>query len=163
MADEPEWVEFNTQRFRLIWDFLKIKTPLDQFLYTYHNYEDIYKHERMKALTFEEICELRRVFFFKGQNIDACRRQITDWISKHKEFYNDDVGEMVERMGQRIFALNQYRVEFQLPYINLFPELGGKLQDSKAAKYEKHLYDEAEQEFPFQPDVPDKKKKRDDD
>lgn len=153
----PDPFTLSVSKLREVWEFAKIKMSLDEFMNLYDNYESVYKHKRMQAMTYEEVYDFRFVFFFKGKDIVACKNQLTHWMSIHKEFYHDDHLQMIRLMGVRVLELNSLRVGFPLRYINMFPEYGGKLQDStKANKYEEHLYKEAQQEFPFQPDLPDK-------
>ena len=153
----PDPFTLSVSKLREVWDFAKLKMPLDEFMNLYDNYETVYKHRRMQALTYEEVSDFRFIFFFKGKDIQACRNQLIAWMSIYKEFYDDNHYMMIRKMGLRVLELNQQRVGFPMRYINLFPEYGGKLQDSaKATKYEKQLYEEAQLEFPFQPPVPDK-------
>lgn len=153
----PDPFTLSVSKLREVWEFAKIRLPLDDFMNLYDNYETIYKHKRMQQMPYEQIYDFRFVFFFKGANVQTCRNQLTHFISLHQEFYHDDHLQMIRNLGLRILELNSGRVGFPLRYINMFPEYGGKLQDSnKANKYEKQLYEEAQQEFPFQPPIADK-------
>ena len=152
----PDPFTLSVSKLREVWEFAKIKMPLDEFMNLYDNYETVYKHKRMQNMSYEEVFDFRFVFYFKGKDIQACARQLTYWMSIHKEFYHDDHYQMIRMIGLRVLELNQQRVGFPIRYINLFPEYGGKVQDArKAIKYEMKLYEDAQMEYPFQPPIGD--------
>ena len=136
MADAGHY-EIDVEKFKRTWAFCKIKFPVDEFIRTYNNLENMYKAEIVKTMDLPAITFMKDIFFFKGDTVDSCKNQFTDWLSKHKEFYNDSIHEIRRRMYTKRDELNHIRVNqalFTIDYINLFPEYGGKLQSAQSAR-----------------------------
>ena len=112
-----------------VFNFLKIRVPWAEVRNAVENWSNVYKHENLRLLTLEDLMHFNDIFYFGDNDItfDTCKNRLIDWISKHKEFYNDDpsvvYGRMVEARNQ---ANARYRVEF--PYINWIPEYGGMIR-----------------------------------
>ena len=153
-AYQPNYQEIEVGRFRAVWKHLKIKVPVEDFMNTYDTWESIYKHDVVQTMSLGTLEMLKPIFFFKGETLDQCKQQFTNFIGKHKEFYNDNLQTMIMNMVTRRNELNydrEARGQFPLEHINLFPEYGGKLQKSRtAAKYEEYIYEQAGAIFPWQ-------------
>ena len=157
MEDEgyqPQYFQIEVGKFRSVWKHLKIKLPVEEFMNAYDHWETIYKHDVVKSMSLGTLEMLRQIFFFTGETLEACKNQFTNFIGKHKEFYNDDLHTMIDSMVRRRNDLNYDREvlgRFPIQYINLFPEYGGKLQRSRTAtKYEEYIYEQAGAIFPWQ-------------
>ena len=155
IAKIPEGYEvIEVEKFKQVWEFLKIKIPVDKFMETYDQWERIYKHSRLTEMPLQEIVQLRCIYHFKGATIDVCRKQLINFISKNKQFYHDDIAGMIDLMQEERDRLNAEREdngEFTIDYINLFPEYGGRLQDPKNANaFEKQMYKDNEAKMPFE-------------
>ena len=153
-------ISINTAKFNAVWEYLKIKVPVATFQQTYDNFERIYKHEVVQGMSLPAINELRCIFWFTGETVDQCRAQFINWLSKHKEFYHDNLHEMIRLMTARRDELNHMRHEvgvFPIPHINKFPEYGGKIQDKRLLQqYDKLLYTKADWKLPWtNPDYED--------
>ena len=139
--------EIDMEKFKRTWAFCKIKYPVDDFIRAYNNLENLYKADVVKAMDLPAITFMKDIFFFKGDTVDSCKNQFTDWLSKHKEFYNDNIHEIKRRMFMKREELNQIRANqalFAIEFINLFPEYGGKLQNAQSARQIDMLMYEAE-------------------
>ena len=99
----------------------------------YQNWESIYKHDVMKALRCEQIQQLQDVFDFKGVTLDKCRNELVNWISQHKEFYNDNIERIREKIQLTLEEFNQINGT-AVPYINWLPDYGGMIQMHKSGE-----------------------------
>ena len=146
-------ITINTAKFNAVWEYLKIKVPVATFQQTYDNFERVFKPEVIKGMNLPAISELRVIFWFTGETVEQCRKQFIDWISKHKEFYHDNLFEMIHIMVARRDELNQQRQEagvFPIQHINKFPEYGGKIQDKRLLQeYDKLIYTQADWKLPW--------------
>ena len=146
-------ITINTAKFNAVWDYLKIKVPVATFQQTYDNFERVFKVEVIKGMNLPAISELRVIFWFTGETVEQCRAQFVNWISKHKEFYHDNLFEMIRLMIARRDELNQQRNEagvFPIQHINKFPEYGGKIQDKRLLQeYDKLIYTQADWKLPW--------------
>ena len=101
-----------------------------QIKQTYENWANIYKHQVVKALTFEQIQQLQDVFEFKGVTLVKCVNEFVNWISQHKQFYNDNFECMHEKIRLSLDEFNRNNGS-AVPYINWLPEYGGMIQMQK--------------------------------
>ena len=114
-----------------VFKYLKIKNHSWEEVYDhYENWEDHYKHDHHRNLTVKDIKAISVVYEWKSNDIYKQRAQFSDFLAKNKEFYNDDLKIVIQRMiSKRDELSEQYGIQF--PYINWLPEYGGLMQDQK--------------------------------
>ena len=112
-----------------VFNHFKIKVPWNDVRIASENWSNVYKHERLRSMGLEGIQLFHDIFYWGDDYItlDRCRNKLIDWLSKHKEFYNDDANIVHERM---IRARNEANVRYgtTFPFINWIPEYGGMLR-----------------------------------
>ena len=131
----------DRQRFTAAWRYCKIKVPVETFVEVYNHYPEIYKHDRMQALTPEEMDMISSIFHFTAETFLGWKNQFIKFVSQHKEFYHDDVAVMIEKMKGKVAEFrhkfpNQTGVE-SIKYINWLPPYGGVILDRKVALSER--------------------------
>jgi hypothetical protein len=113
-----------------VFQHLKIKKSWEEVENLYYNWPNYYKHDRYKNLSVQELEAISQVFEFKSNIIYTRRNQFIDFLSKNKEFYNDDLDIVINRMIKKRDELaTQYG--YVLPCLNWYPEYGGMMQDPK--------------------------------
>ena len=93
------------------------------------DFDNVYKYDNLQMLDMDAIKGFWDVFYYGDTNVtfDQCKAKLIDWISKHKEIYNDDWAVMHARMEEKIAEANEkYGCNF--PYINWIPEYGGMIR-----------------------------------
>ena len=133
---EVAW-PFNDQRMNEVLRLLKIKHSWEEIREMTENYENIYKHDHLMRMPLNAILLFNDIFDY-GENatFERCRNCLIDWLSKHKEFYNDNANIVHERMVQ---ARERYYNETgtQYPFINWIPEYGGMIRKYSSWAQEK--------------------------
>lgn len=133
---EEEW-NIDEDRLDLVFKLFKKKIDPKVICHAYRHYEDIYKHDLLRQASLEDLAGFSDVFYFQRETFEGCKRQFIDFISKHKEFYNDDPEVMHDRMMETLNEINENRENDGLapvPFINLLPAYGGKVANKKALK-----------------------------
>lgn len=126
--------DFDHQRMEQVFRYLKIKKEWEDVWDCYNNFDDVYKHDQFQDLSYDEIRKISEVFYFKGNNrIDKARRMFVDFLSKNKQFYNDDLDVVIYRMTEERDRLAN-RYPQPLRWLNSYPEYGGLLYNKKIMK-----------------------------
>ena len=102
------------------------------------NWSNVFKEKRLKELTYEEVCRLSEVFYFKTNELDKMRNEIAYWLRNHQPFYNDNIELMCNRMREAVIVEAEATGQAQFPYINWIPRFGG-LMKVAAPKYQTQL------------------------
>ena len=119
---------FDASTMEEVFRHLKIKKSWEEVENLYYNWPNYYKHDRYKNLSVPELQAISQVFEFKSNIIYTQRNQFIDFLSKNKEFYNDDLDIVIDRMIKKRDELaRQYG--YVLPHLNWYPEYGGMMQD----------------------------------
>ena len=123
-------MSIDAARMQEVFKYLKIKKNWEEVEELYNNWSDQYKHDRYQNLSTDEAQQVSRVFEFKTNIIYKQRNQFIDFLSKNKEFYNDNLAIVIERIRNKLGELSMH-YHYALPYINWYPEYGGQMQDPK--------------------------------
>ena len=116
-----------------VFKHLKIKKTWEEVTKMYLDWDNVYKHDQFQYLDPEELRQISSVYEFKSPIIYMQRRQFIDFLSKNKEFYNDNLDIVIDRIRGKLQELS-VRYGHALPYINWYPEYGGMMQDPKIMK-----------------------------
>ena len=119
----------DNKKMQEVFNYHKLRIPWNKIQETYDRWEDVYKHDRVQSWTLVELLQLKQVFHFTGTTFLACKNQFTNWLSKHQEFYNDDINVICQRMQRELDNFNT-RTNLNVPYLNWLPQFGGLIQAS---------------------------------
>ena len=123
-------MSIDAETMNQVFKYLKIKKNWNEVQELYENWANCYKHDRYQNLSSQELQAITQVFDFKSNIIYTQRNKFIDFLAKNKEFYNDDLDVVIERMKNRRDEL-AIEYGYALPYINWYPEYGGMLQDPR--------------------------------
>ena len=135
-----------------VFKYLKIKKDWNEVQELYQNWANCYKHDRYQNLSVQELQAISQVFEFKTNIIYTQKNKFIDFLAKNKEFYNDDLDVVIERMRKR---RDELAIEYghTLPYINWYPEYGGMMQDPRMMRNRERNWKE-NHNIPFSQYVP---------
>ena len=123
-------MSIDAARMQEVFKHLKIKKSWEEVAEVYQRWDDQYKHSRYQDMSFIEAQQLSNVFFFKSNNLYKQRNQFVDFLSKNKEFYNDNLEIVIQRLIKKRDEL-AVRYGYACRYINWYPDFGGMLYDPK--------------------------------
>ena len=123
-------MSIDAETMNQVFKHLKIKKNWNEVQELYENWANCYKHDRYQNLSSQELQAITQVFDFKSNIIYTQRNKFIDFLAKNKEFYNDDLDVVIERMKNRRDEL-AIQYGYELPCINWYPEYGGMLQDPR--------------------------------
>ena len=130
MSEEGFSWPFTDERMNQVLKHLKIRRSWEEIAETAENFDDVYKYDHLMQMDINVMMQFNDIFDF-GDNctFERCRNCLIDWLSKHKEFYNDDSDEVHNRM---LLAREQVQREtgIHYPFINWIPQYGGMIRKS---------------------------------
>ena len=142
MAEESAW-PVDDQIMQDTFDRLKIKNVSWRSVREYvEDYPNQYKDDVLREqITLEIIQAFDDVFYWGDYNItfQSAKAKLIDWIRKHKEFYNDDLRIIYDRMVEIIEQVNKEIKDrlrpnakwTKIPYINWLPGYGGMIRGNR--------------------------------
>ena len=113
---------------------LRVRTPWCEIKDCYENWDDVFKLDHYKFITYGDMMNLSQVFHFKGKDMTRSRNEFIYFLKNHQEFYNDDLQVVYQRMYDAREEYNNVRAEagnLPIPFINWIPEYGGTILDQK--------------------------------
>ena len=125
---EGQW-PFDSERMNQVLKHLKIRRTWEEIAETAENFDDVYKHDHLMKMDLDVILLFNDVFDYGDNNatFERCRNCLIDWLSKHKEFYNDDADVVHARMVEERDRINM-ETGVQYPFINWIPQYGGQIR-----------------------------------
>ena len=115
--------------------YMRVQTPWANIREKYENWENTFKLDHFKFISFLDIQKLGDVFYFKGKDLGKCRGEFIYFLKNHQEFYNDDIAVVFVRMCEAREVCNTERAEqgkLPIPFVNWIPEYGGAVVDSRS-------------------------------
>ena len=105
MAEESAW-PVDDQIMQDVFDRLKIRNVSWRSVREYvEDYDNQFKDDVLQeSITLDDIQLFDKVFYWGDYNItfETAKAKLIDWIRKHKEFYNDDLRIIYDRMVEII-------------------------------------------------------------
>ena len=114
---------------------LRVKTPWSEIKDLYEKWDDVFKYDHFKFLTYCDMMNLSQVFHLKGKDMNRARNEFIYFLKNHQEFYNDDLQVVYQRMCEAREQYNTIRAEagnLPIPFINWIPEYGGTILDQRS-------------------------------
>jgi hypothetical protein len=114
---------------------LHVRTPWSEIKGCYENWDDVFKQDHYKFISYGDMLNLSQVFYFKGKDMARSRNEFIHFLRNHQEFYNDDLQIVYQRMCEAREQYNTVRAEagnLPIPFINWIPEYGGTILDQKS-------------------------------
>lgn len=141
----------------------KVRASWGDIKATYDNWTNVYKHDHFQFLSLFEAQQMAQVFHFKSGDLYRCRNELMNFLSKHKQFYNDNLEIVYQRM---VAAREEYNTKLAainklpIPFINWIPIYGGSVQASIQRNAEMEWHRRNQVAFELDGYVPPLKEKR---
>ena len=123
-------MSIDAARMQEVFKHLKIKKNWEEVEELYNNWSDQYKHDRYQNMSYIELQQVSNIFCFKTNVIYKQRNQFVDFLAKNKEFYNDNLEIVIQRLIKKRDEL-AVRYGYACRYINWYPDFGGMLYDPR--------------------------------
>ena len=170
MQEQNRRWPFSDAEMQLVFDRLKINKVKWSDVRKYaESYTDQYKDDVLQnSINLAAIQAFDKVFYWGDYRItfEGAKCKLIDWIRKHKEFYNDDLRIVYQRIVDTITSENAKIKQSlpknakwtDIPYINWIPGYGGMIRGNRSYCEEQFHKKKLANKYvlPKNPFIPDK-------